>query len=127
MTLTMAQGIELQNLLGRLRNEKISIKTAYKFNKVVDILEKELNFYNKQLSKIIDKYALKDENGQPVLSEDKTSIQIKEDKIEDCQREMNELSTITFDINDISFTLEELGNINLTILETRILMPLIKE
>lgn len=127
MILTMAQGIELQNLLGRLRNEKISIKTAYKFNKVVDILEKELNFYNKQLSKIIDKYALKDENGQPVLSEDKTSIQIKEDKIEDCQREMNELSTITFDINDISFTLEELGNINLTILETRILMPLIKE
>lgn len=127
MTLTMAQGIELQNLLGRLRNEKISIKTAYKFNKVVDILEKELNFYNKQLSKIIDKYALKDENGQPVLSEDKTSIQIKEDKIEDCQREMNELSTITFNINDISFTLEELGNINLTILETRILMPLIKE
>lgn len=127
MTLTMAQGIELQNLLGRLRNEKISIKTAYKFNKVVDILEKELNFYTKQLSKIIDKYALKDENGRPVLSEDKTSIQIKEDKIEDCQREMNELSTITFDINDISFTLEELGNINLTILETRILMPLIKE
>lgn len=127
MDLTMAQGLELQELLNRIKNEKISIKTAYKFNKIIDILEKELNFYNKQLSKIIDKYALKDEKGQPVLSKDKTSVQIKEDKIEDCQREMNELSTITFNVNDISFTLEELENINLTILETRVLMPLIEE
>ena len=54
MTLNMNQGIELQGLIARLRNEKVSIKTAYKFNKLITILEKELSFYNEELAKIID-------------------------------------------------------------------------
>ena len=63
MTLNMNQGIELQGLIARLRNEKVSIKTAYKFNKLITILEKELSFYNEELAKIIDQYAQKDKDG----------------------------------------------------------------
>lgn len=127
MKLNMNQGIELQGLLLRLKDEKIPIRTAYKFNKLIPILEEELKFYNTEFAKIINQYAQKDENGNPILSEDKTSIQIVRDKTEECQEKINELSNIEFEIDKIFFTIEELDNIKLTILEMRILMPFIKE
>ena len=127
MTLNMNQGIELQGLITRLRNEKVPIKTAYKFNKLITILEKELSFYNEELAKIIDQYAQKDKDGKPILSDDKTSIQIIKDKIDECQQKMEELSSIEFEVKGVSFKIDELKDINLTILEMRSLMPLIEE
>lgn len=127
MTLTMNQGLDIQGLMLRLKNEKIPLKTAYKFNKLLNVLEKELSFYQEKINEIISEYSQKDEDGNPVLSEDKTSVQIVKDKIEECQKKMEELSNIEFEINDISFTLDELENIDLTVLEVRSLMPLIKE
>lgn len=127
MTLTMNQGLDIQGLMLRLKNEKIPLKTAYKFNKLLNILEKELSFYQEKINEIISNYSQKDEDGNPILSEDKTSVQIVKDKIEECQKKMEELSNIEFEINDISFTLDELENIDLTVLEVRSLMPLIKE
>lgn len=127
MTLTMNQGLDIQGLMLRLKNEKIPLKTAYKFNKLLNVLEKELSFYQEKINEIISNYSQKDEDGNPILSEDKTSVQIVKDKIEECQKKMEELSNIEFEINDISFTLDELENIDLTVLEVRSLMPLIKE
>lgn len=127
MKLNMNQGIELQGLLLRLKDEKIPIRTAYKFNKLIPILEEELKFYNTEFAKIINQYAQKDENGNPILSEDKTSIQIIKDKIDECQQKMEELSSIEFEVKGVSFKIDELKNINLTILEMRSLMPLIEE
>ena len=127
MTLTMNQGLDIQGLMLRLKNEKIPLKTAYKFNKLLNILEKELSFYQEKINEIISNYSQKDEDGNPILSEDKTSVQIVKDKIEECQKKMEELSNIEFEINDISFSLDELENIDLTVLEVRSLMPLIKE
>ena len=127
MTLNMNQGIELQGLIARLRNEKVSIKTAYKFNKLITILEKELSFYNEELAKIIDQYSQKDKDGNPILSDDKTSIQIIKDKIDECQQKMEDLSSIEFEVKGVSFKIDELKDINLTILEMRSLMPLIEE
>lgn len=127
MTLTMNQGLDIQGLMLRLKNEKIPLKTAYKFNKLLNALEKELSFYQEKINEIISEYSQKDEDGNPILSEDKTSVQIVKDKIEECQKKMEELSNIEFEINDISFTLDELENIDLTVLEVRSLMPLIKE
>lgn len=127
MTLTMNQGLDIQGLMLRLKNEKIPLKTAYKFNKLLNVLEKELSFYQEKINEIISEYSQKDEDGNPILSEDKTSVQIIKDKIEECQKKMEELSNIEFEINDISFALDELENIDLTVLEVRSLMPLIKE
>lgn len=127
MKLNMNQGIELQGLLLRLKDEKIPIRTAYKFNKLIPILEEELKFYNTEFAKIINQYAQKDENGNPILSEDKTSIQIIKNKIDECQQKMEELSSIEFEVKGVSFKIDELKNINLTILEMRSLMPLIEE
>lgn len=127
MTLNMNQGIELQGLITRLRNEKVPIKIAYKFNKLITILEKELSFYNEELAKIIDQYAQKDKDGNLILSDDKTSIQIIKDKIDECQQKMEELSSIEFEVKGVSFKIDELKDINLTILEMRSLMPLIEE
>lgn len=127
MKLNMNQGIELQGLLLRLKDEKIPIRTAYKFNKLIPILEEELKFYNTEFAKIINQYAQKDKNGNPILSEDKTSIQIIKDKIDECQQKIEELSSIEFEVKGVSFKIDELKNINLTILEMRSLMPLIEE
>lgn len=127
MKVTMEQGIEIQQLLNKIKNEEVSLKTAYKFNKIINSIEKELSFYYNKLNEIIEKYSEKDDNGKPLLSEDKTSIQIEKDKLNECQLEMKELSEVDFNIEDIYFSLDELEKIKLTILETRILMPFLKE
>ena len=127
MKVTMEQGIEIQQLLNKIKNEEVSLKTAYKFNKIINSIEKELSFYYNKLNEIIEKYSEKDDNGKPLLSEDKTSIQIEKDKLNECQLEMKELSEVDFNIEDIYFSLDELEKIKLTILETRVLMPFLKE
>ena len=122
----MTELIQLPSLISKLRNRNLPIRTAYKFTKLANIVESEAIFYQEQFTKIVQDYGRQDENGY-VFSEDGSTIAIISGKEEECKEKINELQSIEVETPGITFTLEELENLNLTVSELQVLFPLITE
>lgn len=127
MKIKMYQILEFENLYNKLKDFKMSIKTAYKLSKLVREVDNEKMFYQTKLASIIDSYGEKDSDGNFVLTEDKTGVQVKKGEIEKCQKEIVELSNLDVEISGIEISIEELENFELTLQDMEILMPFIKE
>lgn len=123
----MFEVIELSNLYNSIKDNKMPLKTAYKFTTLMRKAETELKFYQSEFAKIVEEYGQKDEAGQYIFSEDGQSITILPGKEAECNERLLELRNLDVEVDNISFTIDELENFNLTIAELNCLMPLIKE
>jgi hypothetical protein len=123
----MFEVIELSNLYSSIKDNKMPLKTAYKFTTLMRKVEAEVKFYQSEFAKIVEEYGQKDENNQYIFSEDGQSITIVAGKENECNERLLELRNLDVEINDINFTIDELENFNLTIAELNCLLPLIKE
>ena len=59
MILKMYQILEFQSLYNEIKDEKMSVKTAYKFSKLVFEFNSEIKFYQNKLQEILQKYGEK--------------------------------------------------------------------
>ena len=121
----MYEVLALQNFYLSIHDKKLPIKTAYKLSRLAKRAEEESQFYQSQIQKIIDEYALK-ENGQLVYSEDMTSIKIISGKEDECAVKLTELRELEVDMKDFEFSIEEFENLELTIAQMSSILPLIK-
>lgn len=123
----MYEILDLSNLYNSIKDTKMPIKTTYKFSRLMQRAEQELNFYSQQFQKIIETYAKTDENGNYCFSSDGQSIEIIDGKQAECNTKIMELRNLEVDINDIKFSLDEIDCLNLSITELSCLMSLIEE
>lgn len=121
----MYEVIGLQNFFATVADKKIPVKTAYKLSKLARRVEEEVQFYQKEFKAIIDEYAKK-ENGQYVFAPDGLSIEVIDGKDDECNAKIFELKTIEVDLKDITFSIEEFENLDLTLAELDAIYPLIK-
>lgn len=112
-------------LITRIKTKKFSIETQYKFIKLAKIMEEELAIVNEQKYLLLDNYAEKDEKGMFIMLDD-GGVKIKEEYLEECSKKINELNSRQITIPDITFSLDELEPLELTLEELFILEPLIK-
>lgn len=124
MKLTFSQLLQIQQIYPI--NDKLPFKTAYTFAKLGEIIEQELKFYYTKMNEVISEYSIKDADGNPELTPDGNSIKINPDKLEECQKQFEELHNVEVDIGDITFTEEALEALTLTTQQAFALMPLIK-
>lgn len=127
MNITMNDALGFQGLYEKLKDQKISIKLAFKLNTIFESIESKIKFYNSEFQKIIEQYGQKDDNGNFVFINDGRAVKIKEGLTEECQAKTNELLELEVQAADVSFTLDELDDIELSISEVSFLMPFIKE
>lgn len=127
MKISLLEVVNAYNFCENIKNKKIPLKLAYKFNCFINILEKEENFYKEKINRILQTYAEIDEYNNFVLTENGQGIKIKEGKLIECQKEMEELQSLEVTIQDYYFSLEELEVLTMSISEMRSLMPFIKE
>lgn len=127
MMVKMYQILEFENFYNKIKDVKMSIKTAYKFSKLMREIDNERTFYQTKLQFIIDTYGERDNEGNFVLTQDKNGVQIKKTELEKCQKELTELSNLDIEINGVEISIEELENFELTLQDLNILMPFIKE
>ena len=80
--MNILDALAFQELYQKIKNNRISFKTAYKFNKINLALLPDIEFYQENIQKILDNYAEKDENGNFKSNEESSGIMIKEEKIE---------------------------------------------
>ena len=106
---TMDQIMDFRNSDDFFEDTVIPLKGAYKINKIKKNVEKEAEFYSEKFQGIVDKYAKKNEDGSPQFSEDGDQILIQEDKIEECNKALEELQNLEVEIENYNLVLEDLG------------------
>ena len=97
------------NVLGKLNNTQLPIKIAYAISKNINKIECELKAYNTEKSKLLDKYSEKDEEGK-VKVDEYGNVNIKEEYIEDWNRDIIELLSIENEIDIHMIQLDDLLN-----------------
>ena len=102
------------NVLGELSNAKLPVKVAYAITKNINKINTELKAYNDEKVKLIDKYAEKDGEGKLKVDE-KGIIPLKEERIEDYNRDIKELLSIENEIDIHMINLDDLLNSNYNI------------
>ena len=88
---------------------------AYKMLKFMKASDTEGSFYDQQLKDIISKYAKKDQKGEPMYIDG--HISIMPDKVEECQKAINDLGETDVDAPKITFSIQELTPINFSVSE----------
>jgi hypothetical protein len=119
----MVKEITVQNLLEfqsgyvRIVESAISIKAAYKLNKIYEQMQKEQPFIRNAFSKIIDKYSEKDESGNPVINhfDNDSEIAIKKEYEDKCAQEIQELYDLKIKIDNFDLSIDDFGDSKITI------------
>ena len=122
----MYEVLDLQSLYNSISNTKLPLKTTYKFTKLLKRAEEELNFYQEKFREIVEEYGVK-ENGEYKLTPDGQSIAIIPGKEIECNTKLAELRNLDVSIEGITFSIEELEGIDVSISELSCLMSLIEE
>ena len=120
----MEQIVDFRNSSDFFISTQVPLVGAYKINKIRRAADKEFEFYREKFQEIVNKYAKKDEEGNVMFSDDGAQIMIQQDKIQECNEELDALQTLEVDIDNYGLTLENLGNnIECTPAQLEALMP----
>ena len=121
---TMDQIMDFRNNDDFFEDTVIPLKGAYKINKIKKNVVKEAEFYSEKFQEIVDKYAKKDENGNPEFSEDGNQILIQDGKIQECNDALEELQSLEVEIENYDLTIDDLGEgVEITPDKLEALMP----
>ena len=124
ITITMDQLINFRNNNDFFGQQHLPLKVAYKLNKIRQAVDKEGDFYSEKFQEIINNYAKKDEGGNLVFSEDGEQIMIQEDKIEECNKALEDLQNLEVEIDNYNLTIDDFGeDLTCTPNELETLMP----
>ena len=120
----MDQIMDFRNNDDFFEDTVIPLKGAYKINKIKKNVIKEAEFYSEKFQEIVDKYAKKDDDGNPKFSEDGNQILIEDGMIEECNNALEELQNLEVEIENYDLTIEDLGEgVEITPDKLEALMP----
>jgi hypothetical protein len=100
------------HVLSKLTNMDLNIKVSYAIAKNISKIEKELEVYNKEKSKLINKYGEKDEEGKLKKNEDET---VKIIDTESWDKDIKELLEFENEIDIHKINKEDLFKCNFNI------------
>lgn len=121
MKLTNRKIVNDANFLGTLTNKQLPIKVSYAIAKNVSKIEKELEIYSKEKQKLVDKYCIKDENGNNKIDEN-NQLKIADENLDDWNKSINELLDIEIEIDIHKFNINDLLNSNLDMTPSELML-----
>ena len=105
---------------------KMPPAVAYKIMKLVKVAEHEEAFYKKEIQKLIEQYGKRNDDGSLVVTED-GNILLSEDNIQECRQKVDELEALDVDAPNISFTLDELSCVSMSVREMNAISAFISD
>ena len=108
--------ISAKRALTNYLDDKMPPALAYKIMKLVRAAESEEAFYKKELQKLIEQYGKRNDDGSLVATDD-GNILLSEDTLQECRQKVDELEALDVDAPNISFTLDELSCVSMTVRE----------
>lgn len=126
MKFPMSKVLTFQQLWPKMKDQIMPIQLAYKLSRLYDSVDNNARFYSTELNKIISEYAERDAEGNMVPAEEGNGVKLQKTYIPKAEAAVNELLNLMVDVPDISFTLDELKDIKLSLEEFGVLLPFIK-
>ena len=96
-----------------LSEKQLPIRAAFRIARLIRELDKENATFESSRRAIIEKYAMRDETGK-VAQADNGNIILQQDKIVECNSELNELLSTEVEINADKISIEDLEKIEMT-------------
>jgi hypothetical protein len=127
MNLPIYQILAFPQFFEKVKEQKVSFKTSYKLTILAKEVETHYNFYTEQFSKIVMEYSQKDENGNPIPTEDGQGVKLMEGTTTECYAKFNELRELNIELSNITFSIDEFANLELSPMEVNAIIPFIKE
>ena len=112
--------------LSEIIKKQLPVKVSYAIAKNIAKIEAELNVYNKEREKLLDKYAVKDEHGNISVDEN-NQIKIREEYITDWNRDIKELLSIENEVDIHKFSIDVLEGYSMAPAELMIIDYMIEE
>lgn len=112
MKLTTKKIVTDSMILMDISRKELPIKVSYALAKNIAKIEKELEIYNSERQKLLDKYCVKDENGQNKIDEN-NQLKIQEVYLKDWAQDIKELQNIELEIDIHKFKIDELNGYNM--------------
>lgn len=116
----------IKQLLCSILDVKLSIKTSYKIFKFIKQIENEEIFYNTKFKELLNMFGEKDDKGN-FITDDKGNIKLLEKNVIACRQAINDLDNLEVEIPNVSFTLEELEPLQLSVNQIILLQNFIQE
>lgn len=127
MTLKMIDILDFGLFFNEVKSSKLPFKVLYKLHTLTKAIEERTSFYQEKFQEILHEFGELDENGNLIPISDGNGIKIKTGTEQECMAKVIELQNLEIDLPDISFAIEEFGDIELTIDVFNAIGPFIKE
>lgn len=127
MLVKMNEILNFATFYGVVRNQTLSIKTAYKLNRLARAIDVEVKFYQEKFQEILNEYGEKDENGQFIYINNGKQIKLREGMAQTCYAAINDLQQLEVELPDTKFSIDEFANIELTVDDIGYAMPFIAD
>jgi len=125
MLLTNRRMVSDTNRLSELSKKALPVKVSYAIAKNIGKVEAELISYNAERKKLIDQYAIK-ENNEVVVGEN-GQIGISKESIEAWNKDINDLLDIEVEVVIHKFSVESFGDISMTISELMLIDYMVED
>lgn len=127
MTLKMYQIIDFPTFFEKVKNQKMSFKTSYRLTLLANKVQEHIDYYQEQFRNLLLEYSKKDENGNPVPTEDGQGVLLVEETMNEAYQKLGELRELDVELPDAKFSPEDFGDVELSPTEMMIVMPFIAE
>ena len=113
ITLTLNDIFNAVPALREISTKEFPGSTTFKIARLIRELDKEIQLFEEERSKIANKYGEKDENGM-LIAQDNGMIKIPEDKIQECNEELQALFSTQVEINANKLPIEIFDSVEMT-------------
>ena len=127
MTLKMYQIIDFPSFFEKVKSQKLPFKTSYRLTLLTQEVEKHINFYQEKFRELILEYSKKDENGNPLPTDDGSGVQLVEETMNEAYTKLAELRGLDVELPDVKFDIDSFGDVELSPEEMVVIMPFIEE
>ena len=124
--LTLSELMDSASVMQELAKKPMKTKAAFQTARLMREVEKEYSLFQDARTKLIDKYAEKDENGKPKPDEN-GNYTVPKDDIEAFNKELRDMLEQTLTLNVEPISIEDLGDADFTPADMMLLAPFMKE
>lgn len=127
MKLKMYQVIDFPVFFEKVKSQKLPFKTTYRLTLLANEVQKHNEFYQENFRNLLLEYSQKDENGNPVPTEDGQGVLLVEETTNEAYAKLAELRDLDVELPDVKFSPDDFGDIELSLMEMTVIMPFIEE
>lgn len=123
IVIKLKEVLQIVPILQDLSQKSFSGSISFKIARLIRELDKELILMNKAKQELIEKYGKRDENGSLIITEEG---QVKVDKPEECNEELQKLLDTIVEINANKLSIEIFDSIQISPMQANILEMIIE-